>query len=379
MMRRHLLIVALAASSPFGAGAQGALSLQGFGYPPGQFSARALATGGGIAEFDALSPVNPASLASVGAAAVFFQYDPEFRRVTAGGRSSSTTTARFSVVGATLPVSSEWTLGLSSSTFLDRSSETRSVRQLPVGGDGDITEVTQRSRILGAINDLRVAVGYAPGQSVRFGFGAHALVGSNRISLDELLPDSSQFTSSTQRSNVSFAGFAGSAGIIWQPSRLLGVSLSTRLGGDLIAKVADTTIGRGGIPDHYAAAVRYDGLTGAILSARIARDNWSSLKSFGGSSVTAFDGWDIGGGAEAVGPRFMSRVVSLRAGARYRTLPFGLNGAEVKETGFTGGFGVPLSRDRANFDFTAQRLTRSSGGDIRERAFIFSFGLRVTP
>ena len=59
MMRRHLLIAALAASSPFGAGAQGALSLQGFGYPPGQLSARALATGGGIAEFDALSPVIP--------------------------------------------------------------------------------------------------------------------------------------------------------------------------------------------------------------------------------------------------------------------------------------------------------------------------------
>lgn len=379
MMRKIFFIAALFSLPQLSANAQGALSLQGFGYPPGQLSTRSLATGGGIAEFDPLSPVNPASLASAGAAAVFFQYDPEFRKVTTGSGSSSTTTARFSVVGATLPFASAWTLGLSSSTFLDRSSETRSTRTQPVGGAGDLTEITERSRILGAINDLRVAVGYAPAQAVRIGLGAHFLVGSNRINFDELLPDSTQFSSAIQRSNVSFGGIAGSAGIIWQPSRLVGISLSTRLGGDLTAEVADTTIGRGKIPAHYAAGIRYDGITGAVLSARIARDNWSSLKSFGGSGLTAFDGWDIGAGAEAAGPRVMSRVLQLRAGARFRTLPFGLNGAEVNETGFMGGFGLPLSRDRASFDFTGQRVTRSSGGDIRERAFIFSFGLRVTP
>ena len=43
------------------AGAQGTLSTQGFGYPTGGMSARSLATGGAITEFDPLSSTNPAS------------------------------------------------------------------------------------------------------------------------------------------------------------------------------------------------------------------------------------------------------------------------------------------------------------------------------
>src|ERR1700674_969292 len=42
------------------AAAQGNLSTQGAGYPEGELSTGALASGGGLAEFDALSPINPA-------------------------------------------------------------------------------------------------------------------------------------------------------------------------------------------------------------------------------------------------------------------------------------------------------------------------------
>jgi hypothetical protein len=84
MMRKTLLVAtALFATSLSSVGkAQGALSLQGLGFPPGQISARAEGTGGGVADFDALSVTNPASLAGVGAAALFLQYSPEWRRVT---------------------------------------------------------------------------------------------------------------------------------------------------------------------------------------------------------------------------------------------------------------------------------------------------------
>jgi len=75
----------------------------------------------------------------------------------------------------------------------------------------------------------------------------------------------------------------------------------------------------------------------------------------------------------------MQRIVTLRAGGRYRTLPFGFNGAEVSETAFMAGFGAPLTRNRATFDFAVQRATRSSSANVDERGFIFSFGLRVSP
>ena len=122
----------------------------------------------------------------------------------------------------------------------------------------------------------------------------------------------------------------------------------------------------------------YDGITGANISARVAHDNWSSLSSIG-SSVQGFDAWDYSVGAEASGPRVMQRIIVMRAGARFRTLPFGFNGQKVSETSLMGGVGVPLARDRAALDFPVQRAARSAGGDIKERGLILSFGLRVTP
>jgi hypothetical protein len=68
----------------------------------------------------------------------------------------------------------------------------------------------------------------------------------------------------------------------------------------------------------------------------------------------------------------------MRAGARFRTLPFGFNGEKVSETSFMGGIGVPLARDRAAFDFSLQHASRSAS-TIKERGIILSFGLRVSP
>jgi hypothetical protein len=124
--------------------------------------------------------------------------------------------------------------------------------------------------------------------------------------------------------------------------------------------------------------VSYDGITGANISARVAHDNWSSLSSMS-SSTKGFDAWDYSAGAEVSGPRIMQRLIVVRAGARFRALPFGFNGQKVSETSFMGGLGVPLARDRAALDFTVQRAGRSAGGDIKERGLILSFGLRVTP
>ena len=83
-MRRRFPVILAALSAvclATAARAQGAISLQGLGYPPGQFSARAEGTGGGVADFDALSLTSPASLAGVAASALFLQYSPEFRKV----------------------------------------------------------------------------------------------------------------------------------------------------------------------------------------------------------------------------------------------------------------------------------------------------------
>jgi hypothetical protein len=355
--------------------AQGALSTQGLGYPTGEMSARAEGTGGALGDFDALSLVSPASIAGVGASAIFFQYSPEFRRVTAGSSTASTVTARFPMVSGIIPMGQAWALGVSSATFLDRSSETSLARRELVGTDS--VNMTEINKVLGAINDVRLAIAWTGTPKVRLGGGMHVFSGSNRVTLSQIFPDSAKYSTSSESARLSFTGFAASAGIELHPSRVIGFAIAGRKGGDLTAKSSDSTIGRGRLPDHYSVSVSYDGITGANLSARAAHDNWSSLNTIG-STVQGFDSWDYSFGGEASGPRVMQRVLVMRAGARVRTLPFGFNGQKVSETSFMGGVGVPLARERAALDFSLQHAARSSAS-IKERGIILSFGLRVSP
>jgi hypothetical protein len=359
--------------------AQGALSTGGLGYPTGQTSARSEGAGGALADFDALSLVSPSSIAGVEASALFFQYSPEFRRVTSGSSSAKTTTARFPLVSGIFPLGQQWSLGLSSSTFLDRSYQTSLQRREQVGGVTDSINFTEQNKVLGAINDLRLALAWSRSPVFRFGVGGHVFAGSNRISISQIFPDSAKFVSTTQTDRLSFTGFAASAGVEFHPSRSIGFALAGRKGGDLRAESGDTAIGKGKIPDHYSASVTFDGITGATISARAAHDSWSSLTPLSSSNIKAFDGWDTSFGAEVTGPRLIQRIIILRAGARFRTLPFAFNGEKVSEKSFMAGFGAPLARDRASFDFALQRAARTTTGPVKETGYILSFGLRVTP
>jgi hypothetical protein len=361
-------------------GAQGAISLQGLGYPAGGISARAEGAGSGVADFDAFSAVTPASLAGVGSSSLFLQYSPEFRRVTTSSGTANTTTARFPVIMGVLPMGQSWTLGISASTFLDRSYETTLERPQDVGSPTDTVTLTEQTKVLGAIDDYRLALAWSTSPRFRIGVGGHVFAGSNRIAFSQLFPDSAEFISTAQAGRISYAGFAASAGVEFHPVRAIGFAISGRKGGDLRAQSGDTAIGKAKLPDHYSGSVTFEGIPGVTLSARAAHDNWSSLTSLSSTGIQGFDGWDIGGGAEATGPRILQRIITVRVGVRARTLPFGLNGEKVTERTFAGGFGVPLTRERASLDVALQRAARSTASsDIKERGYILSIGLRVSP
>jgi hypothetical protein len=380
-MRKTLLVAAalFATSLPSVGRAQGALSLQGLGFPPGQLSARAEGAGGGVADFDALSLTTPASLAGVGAAALFLQYSPEFRRVTTSSGSANTITARFPLVEGVLPVGQSWTVGLSSSTFLDRSSETSLARTQVVGAPTDTVKLVEQTKVLGAINDVRLALAWSRSPVFKIGVGGHVFAGSNRITFSQNFPDSAEFISSTQSDRISYAGLAASLGLEWHPTRTIGFAVSGRKGGDLRAQSGDTAIGSAKLPDHYSASIMFEGIPGTTISLRAAHDNWSTLAALSSTGIQAFDGWDVGGGLEASGPRLLQRIITVRLGGRVRTLPFGLNGEKVSEKTVAFGLGAPLTRDRAALDLAIQRASRSAGSDVKERGFILSVGLRVSP
>lgn len=378
-IRSTSLALALAAS-PMGLLAQGTLSTQGFGYPPGQMSTRALATGGGIAEFDPDSPMNPAAIALSPDPRLFLQYEPEFRKLTNGDALSNSTTARFPVVSISVPVGSRGSVGASASTFLDRSSTTTFTRDQEIAGT--LTTVTEEVRSLGAIDDLRLALGWGLSQKVQFGVAGHVYTGQNRVFFTQTFPDSLHFSSVSQVSTLGFTGFAASAGLLVRPSRNIGFALSARKGEKIKAHAGDSVVSEANVPDRYGAAISYEGIQGSSISAHVAREGWSSMNGLGSAAATAADAWEGGFGLESLGPRLMERQTVLRLGARYRTLPFLAGDAKVKELSFAAGIGAQFFRNRAAFDVTFERAARTvdaSSVDASERAYILSFGLRVRP
>jgi hypothetical protein len=370
--------------------AQGNLSTQGFGYPPGQLSSRAEAMGGGVGEVDPQSQLNPATLVLWGAPVLFGQYGPEFRRVNTPSGSTRTTTARFPLVGFSLPLGRRWAAGGGVSTFLDRTWATAVERTQVIGPD-TVTSI-QRFTSDGAINDVRLAVAYAATPRLSIGVAAHVYTGEHRITTTQEFPDTVRFLPISERSDISYGGTAFSAGVETRVARHWQLGASFRRGGDITSKSGDTTLSSARIPTRYGVSVAYGGISGATVAARIAHDKWSSLGPLGSANVTAFDGWDVGVGADVGGPRIGRRPLTLRVGGRQRTLPFGADGAEVKELSLSTGIGIPVAIDRAHVDITLLRAARDaerapSGtfgpggerGNVDETAYILSIGIRVRP
>ena len=377
------LVLALAGFSE--GRAQGNLSTFGFGYPPGQLSARAQATGGSIAEMDPVSTLNPAALLNWGGSAIYFQIEPEFRRVDAVGGSDNTTTARYPLTGGALSLGSRWVLGVAASTFLDRSWATTARTTHELGEEPVPATTTFRSQ--GAINDVRIALAWAARPWLRLGLGAHALTGQNRLTIVDRFDDTVRYDPLQQDTSISYAGAALSGGVELRAGRVASVAASMRVGGRIRAESGDATLSRATVPNRFGVTVAYLGIANSAIAIRTAYDKWSSLEALGRDGLRAVDAWDTSVGADVAGPRFGgARVIMLRAGARWRTLPFAITQPDedaaahrVREQSLSAGLGTSLARGRASVDLGVIRATRDAGLAIDERAWILSIGMSVRP
>lgn len=389
-MMRYLLAGALAlAIGASSAVAQGNLSTQGFGYPPGQLGAAALSLGGGSAELDPSSALNPAAVALWGAGVLFMQYEPELRTVKTRGGSERTTTARFPMVGVSVPLGRRLTAQASASTFLDRTWSSTLIAQRDIGGT--VVESNELFSSNGGITDFRLALAYNASPRFQIGIAGHAFSGENRIRVDQRFPDTVTFSGTTQQSDISYGALAASAGLVWRPSGNFGFGVSVRAGGDIEASTGDSVISTAKLPMRYGVGARYSGISGLSLVARANFDEWSSMEPLrgAGSAMRAYDSWDYGIGADVDGPTIGRRNIGLRLGARYRGLPFGAGSvagsvSRVNELALSGGFGVPLGVGRSQLDVGVVRASRrpeneAATGGATESAYIFSFGIRVRP
>jgi opacity protein-like surface antigen len=374
-----LAALVLAALLPLaGAGAQGTLSGLGFGYPVGGLSTRAGATGGAFGEFDAVSTRNPAALGGLPRTLMAAQTEPEFRTLRIGNVKESTTAQRVPLLLVAFPARHRVAVALSATTFLDRSYSTATTGSVLI--DGVTLQTNDRTDVRGSIGDLRIAAGWRMNDRISFGIGGHLFTGDNLVATSREFADTTTFGSVTDSSRVTFFGRAISVGTEVQIVKGLAASASYRAGGRLQSRVTDTVRTRANVPDRLGAALRYDGIPGAIFAVGVEQQRWSDMQGLGSSLVQPHDATNFNAGAEISGPRFMGSIVQLRAGFARGTLPFGAHERTVKESRITGGFGLPLARDFASLDFSVQRALRSlDGGAGRESAWLLGVGIQIRP
>lgn len=357
--------------------AQSNLSTQGFGYPTGQLSARAYATGGSIAEMDPLSPINPASISLIGTRLLFFQIEPEYRTVSTANGAENTTTARYPVVFGALPVGTRWMFSASSSSLLDRTATTvfNSTQFLtPV----DSVPMTTRYQVAGGINDLRLATSFTPVSWLHLGLGLHGITGSNLINITQSFVDSAQFATFTQTRVLGYSGTAISAGAMLV-SKDFTAGFSGRYGGPLHLLSADTIISVARVPNQFGATLAYTGIANSLFAVRTSREDWSSVGNLGTPAIVGVDAWDTSIGAEIAGPRSATRVLYLRGGFRTRTLPFQAAGQTVRENSVTGGLGTSFANSHILTDLAVIYADRSAAVQASEHAWTVSIGISVRP
>ena len=363
--------------------AQGAIGLQGYGYPPGQLTVRAATSGGGLAEFDQAAPLNPAALMNWGVAGAYIQYAPERRTTTIDGTAVTTTVSRFPVFAIGLPAGLKYSFGISSSTLLERNYSTQlSTRQL-IRRDSVTTSTATTAR--GALNDVRFGGAMQVTSWLRAGAALHVLTGENRVrNVRSIAPDSGArvdtvtYGSITENSTSTFSGTALSFGVDIAPTKNFSVAGSARLGFGLRAELNDSTSRRADAPSRAGIAARWE-VARSNLTARYNWEGWSSMKKLGAESNGVFDTQEYGVGAELPGPKIRGGQMLVRIGVRRRDLPYGVAGVQPTEDLLGGGFGFPLGFGRAQVDLGVERATRkvSSLPNVSERGLIYSFGFRL--
>jgi hypothetical protein len=314
----------------------------------------------------------------IGTTTLFFQIEPEYRRIITGSVTDKTTTARYPLFAGVIPLGSKWALGISSATLLDRTWTTTEKGNVIFGTDTVNSTIINGSN--GSINDLRIAAAWAPAAFLRLGLGGHLISGSDRV-FSGLSFDNPAYANFSDSSTLGFDGGAVSGGIELVAPKFAIASASFRKGGRLNATRSDTALGSARVPDRLGFSLAYVGAAGTQIAARTEYDKWSALNGLRRGSAVAVDSWDTSVGADITGPRFGSQAFMLRVGGRWRTLPFevGANNNKVREQSFSGGFGTAFGGGRVLTDISLVHSRRDAGIATSERAWTLSIGLGIRP
>jgi len=356
----------VAGAAPAVAAQDSQFGIRGPGMPGRAESARARATGGAFAAFDALSPLTDAALADLRRLTASGEGTAWFRSVNLGGVDGEARATRFPsfvIIGPPLGGSSKLAFGVGYSTYLDETYRIEVRDSATVRGSlvrfNDITASD------GAVADVRVAAAWRFSRSLAIGAGVHLLSGATRGTASRVFDDSATYHNTIEIADVQHTGMGFSAGGLLDVTASLRLALWYRSDTRLLVSVKDVETARYDLPTGVGGGLRWAPSPELRLAASGA---WRSWEDAGGKSTVE---WSLG--AEGGSARLPARF-----GVRGATLPFAPPGVDAKEFAVAGGFGRTFSEGRARFDFTVERLART-GGDLKETVWSLFLGLTVQP
>lgn len=351
--------------------------IRGLGILGRPHSAQSAAAGGGFALFDAAGGVNPAALSRWRGVAGWAVGSPSRRRVETTGGEASLTSTRFPVIGFSTVVGQRLIVGVTISDYLDRTWSVRNVDTLTLRGSP--VQVTDQSKSVGGMSDLRLATAYRVSPTLALGMGIHALTGSTRLEVTREFEDAT-YQTYRDLAVTDFSGVGFSAGVLatFRPTLVLGGSL--RFNSSLRAKSTSGQRANVALPIELGFGAHYTPVPGVVVASSVGYATWSRAADdlAAAGEARSRNVWSLGAGVDVEMIRAGATRVPLRLGYRWRQLPFPVSGAALGEHAFSAGFGFNMAGGRTTLDAGLERGTRAAGA--QSETFTTGFvGLTVRP
>lgn len=365
-LRRCVGLVLCALSLPALVRAQDSqFSLLGPGTPARFESARARATGGAFAPFDALSWMTDAALIDLRRLTASAQGIASFRQVGLAGADENVRSTRFPalLVGAPLAGAGRFVVAGGFGAYLDRTY--RTVLRDSVVLRGEMEAYTDILASDGGVSDIRLAGAWRLGRRIAAGAAFHLLAGATRSSAQRSFDDSAAYQRAFEVTDVQHTGMGVSGGAILDLLPSVRLAVWGRTDSELRVSVEDVEAARYDLPTTIGGGLRWTLSPELRVAALASRHTWADA---GGRNTVE---WAVG--AEGGAPSMPGRL-----GIRGATLPFSPAGVEPTEFAFAAGLARSFSEGRARVDLTVERLTRT-GGDLRESVWSVLVGFSLQP
>ncbi len=331
---------------------------------------------------DPMSAINPATVGGLDVVSTALTSTAMWAATTTPAGDGSFRQQRFplAVIGGPVP-KSPFSFAVSYSSYLvrDYAMVSRTVdapRGMPVG-------VVDSIGATGGVNDFRVAGSITISPELAVGLGAHLMTGASS-SFSRRVWDDSSYLPTRQTAEVTHAGGALSAGVVFVPSERLSLAASVRLDGNLSVERDSARIDDLDMPTTFALGARYLVAPKVALSGSAIARTWGdtdrSVVARGG--IGAMNTIEYGVGIELVRNVRRPDHKPLRAGVRYATLPFLIEaGRQPTEMAFAVGTGLRFADDLGGIDIALEHFRRSQGSSFRESGWQFTVGVsaRGTP